>query len=57
MRNTEDPKDIVIIFECNDLDEAKKAYSDPAVAEITKRAGVIGKTRFLLAEDIEIRDL
>jgi len=57
MRNPDDPKDIIIVFECDDLEKAKEIYSDPAVAEIVKKAGVIGETRFILAEDIESRDL
>lgn len=57
MRNIDDPKDIIIVFECGDLEKAKRVYSDPAVATIVKKAGVIGKTMFLMAEDIEVRDL
>jgi hypothetical protein len=56
-RSIDDPNNIVIVFECRDLDKAKKVYSDPAVAEIVKKAGVKGKTTFLLVEEIESRDL
>lgn len=57
MRNIDDPNDILIVFDCNDLEKAKKVYSDPAVAAIVKKAGVVGKTKFLLAEDIQVHDL
>lgn len=57
MRNIDDPKEIIIVFECEDLQKAKRVYSDPAVAAIVQKAGVIGKTKFLLAEDIEVHDL
>ncbi len=56
-RNTADPNDIIIVFECNDLDKAKEVYSDPEVARIVKKAGVIGKATFLLVEDVESRKL
>lgn len=52
-RNIDDPDDVVIIFECEDLDKAKETYADPEVAEIVRKAGVIGTTTFLLAQDEE----
>jgi len=55
--NIDDPNDIIIVFDCKDLDKAKEVYSDPEVAKIVKKAGVIGKTTFLLVEDVESRKL
>ncbi len=43
MRNIDDPKDIIVVFECYDLERAREIYSDPAVAEIVKKADVIGR--------------
>ncbi len=56
-RNIDDQNDIIIVFECDDLEKAREVYSDPEVAEIVKKAGVIGKTTFLLVEEIENRKL
>ncbi len=56
-RSIDDPNDVIVVAECNDLDKAKEVYSDPEVAEIVKEAGVVGKTTFLLVEEVESRDL
>jgi len=57
MRSIEDPNDVIVVAECSDLEKAKEIYSDPEVGKITKKAGVVGKTTFLLAEEIESRQL
>lgn len=56
-RSIDDPLDVIVVAECNDLDKAKEIYSDPEVGEIVKKAGVVGKTTFLLVEEVESRDL
>jgi len=51
MRNTNDMNEVVIIFECEDLDKAKPMFSDPGLAEVMKKAGVIDQpTVFMLVE-------
>lgn len=56
-RSIDDPDDVVVVAECTDLDKAKEVYSDPEVGEIVKKAGVVGKTTFLLVEEVESREL
>jgi hypothetical protein len=56
-RNIDDPKDLVIVFDCNDLDKAREVYSDPAVGKIIEKAGVVGDTKFLLVEELESQNL
>jgi hypothetical protein len=56
-RSIDDPDDVIVVAECNDLDKAKEVYSDPEVGEIVKKAGVVGKTTFLLVEEVESRNL
>ena len=57
MRNIHDANDLIIVFDCKDLDKAEKVYSDPKVSEIIKKAGVVGATKFILAEEVESREL
>lgn len=56
-RSIDDPDDVIVVAECTDLDKAKEVYSDPEVGEIVKKAGVVGKTTFLLVEEVESRDI
>lgn len=57
LRSIDDPNDVIVVAECSDLERAKEVYSDPEVGKIVKKAGVVGKTTFLLAEEIENRNL
>ena len=57
MKDIKDPNNIIIVFECNDLEKAKAVYSDPEVAKIIKKAGVVGEAAFFLAEDSESKKL
>ena len=51
-RNTNDKNELVIVFECENLDKAKPLISDPALAEVMKKAGVVDQpTIFLLEQD------
>jgi hypothetical protein len=56
-KNIDDPKDLIIIFDCKDLDKAREVYSDPAVGKIIEKAGVVGDTKFLLVEELESQNL
>ena len=57
MRNKHDKNELVIIFECNDLDKAKPMFSDPALAEVMKKAGVLDQPTVFFLEEIESRTL
>jgi hypothetical protein len=51
MRNQNDMNEVVVIFECEDLDKARPMFSDPALAELMKKAGVVDQpTVFMLVE-------
>ena len=52
-RNNHDRNEVVIIFECADLDKAKPMFSDPGLAEVMKRAGVIDSPTVFFLEDVE----
>ena len=52
-RNKHDQNELVIIFECEDLDKAKPMFSDPALAELMKRAGVLDQPTVFFLEDVE----
>jgi hypothetical protein len=56
-RDIGDPNNIVIVFECNDLENAKKIYSDPALKPLVEKAGVVGDSSFFFVEDVETREL
>ena len=49
--------ELVIIFECEDLDKAKTVVSDPSLAELMKRAGVVDKPTIFFLEEAENCDL
>lgn len=57
MRNKNDMNELVIIFECEDLDKAKTVVSDPSLAELMKRAGVVDKPTIFFLEEAENCDL
>lgn len=52
-RNSHDNNELVIIFECDDLDKAKPMFSDPALAELMKSAGVVDQPTVFFLEEIE----
>jgi len=52
-RNRQDKNELVIIFECEDLDRAKPMFSDPALAELMKKAGVVDQPTVFFLEEIE----
>ena len=52
-RNRNDKNEVIVIFECADLDKAKPMFSDPALAEVMKRAGVVDQPTVLFVEEIE----
>lgn len=52
MRNKNDMNEVVIICESNDVDKAKPMFSDPSLAELMKKAGVMDQpTVFMLVEE------
>lgn len=56
-RDIDDPNNVIIVLECNDVEKAKKIYSDPALKPLVKKAGVLGETTFFFVEDVETREL
>lgn len=56
-RNKYDMNELVIIFECADLDKAKPMFSDPSLAELMKKAGVLDQPTVFFLEEIETRTL
>jgi hypothetical protein len=56
-RNRHDPNELVIVFECNDLDKASQVFSDPSLAQLMKKAGVSDQPTMFFLEEIENRPL
>jgi hypothetical protein len=52
-RNQQDKNELFIIFECQDIDKAKSVFSDPALADLMKKAGVMDQPTLFFVEDIE----
>jgi len=52
-RNKQDKNELVIIFDCEDLDKAKTVFSNPSLAELMKRAGVSDQPTIFFLENIE----
>ena len=52
-RNKNDVNELVIIFECTDLDKAKPMFSDPSLAELMNKAGVLDRPTVFFLEEIE----
>ena len=52
-RNKQDKNEIVIIFECSDLDKAKPMFSDPSLAELMKKAGILDQPTVFFLEEVE----
>jgi hypothetical protein len=52
-RNVNDKNETVIIFECENLDKAKPMFSDPALAELMKKAGVTDQPTVFMLENEE----
>jgi len=53
MRNRQDENEVVIIFDCEDLDKARPMFSDPGLAELMKRAGVLDQPTVFFLEELE----
>jgi len=47
-RQDNDPNNVAVIFEGNNVDEFQKMASDPELAEKMKDAGVISKPEFII---------
>jgi len=56
-RNRHDKNEVVIIFECEDLDKAKNTFSDPSLAELMRKAGVVDQPTMFFLEEIETCNL
>jgi hypothetical protein len=52
-RNQQDKNELFIIFDCQDIDKAKSVFSEPALADLMKKAGVIDQPTLFFVEDIE----
>jgi len=52
-RSKNDKSEIVVIFECEDLDKAKPMFSDPSLADLMKKAGVEDQPTVFFLEDSE----
>lgn len=52
-RSKNDKNEVVVIFDCQDLDKAVPVFSDPALAELMKKAGVVDQPTVLVLEDVE----
>ena len=52
-RNKHDQNEVIVIFECADLDKARQLTSDPSLAELMKKAGVVDQPTFFFLEEIE----
>ena len=56
-RSSHDKNELVIVFECADLDKAKTVMSDPSLAELMKKAGVLDQPTIYFLEDVETGSL
>jgi hypothetical protein len=56
-RNKQDNNELVIIFDCEDLDKAKPMFSDPALAEVMKKAGVLDQPTVFFLEEVDTSTL
>jgi hypothetical protein len=52
-RNKHDKDELVIIFDCDDLDKAKTVFSDPSLTNLMKRAGVLDQPTIFFLEEVE----
>lgn len=52
-RNANDKNEVVVIFECENLEKAKPMFSDPSLAELMKKAGVTDQPTVFILEDDE----
>ena len=52
-RNKHDKNEVVIIFECEDLDKAKTIFSQPSLAELMRNAGVVDEPTTFFLEEVE----
>jgi hypothetical protein len=52
-RNQQDKNELIVIFECEDVDKAKSVFSDPALADLMKKAGVMDQPTIFFVEDVE----
>jgi hypothetical protein len=52
-RNKHDRNEIVVIFECADLDKAKPMLSDPSLGDLMKKAGVLDQPTIFFLEEVE----
>lgn len=50
-RNANDKNEVVVTFECEDLNKAKPMFSDPSLAELMKKAGVVDQPTVFMLED------
>ena len=50
-RSANDKNEVVIIFECENLEKAKPMFSDPSLAELMKKAGVTDQPTVYILED------
>jgi len=56
-RSKHDKNELVIIFECEDLDKAKTVFSDPSLADLMKKAGVVDQPTMFFLEEVETCDI
>lgn len=52
-RNKLDKDELVVIFDCKDLDKAKTVFSDPSLTNLMKRAGVSDQPTIFFLEEVE----
>jgi hypothetical protein len=52
-RNANDKNEVVVIFECDNLEKARPVFSDPSLAELMKKAGVMDQPTVYILEDVE----
>jgi len=56
-RNKHEKNELVIVFDCEDLEKAKTVFSDPSLAELMTRAGVVDQPTMFFLEEVETCDL
>ena len=53
LRSLEDPNDVVIAFQMDDVEKARAFTQDPGLEDVMKKAGVVDQPTFMFLDEIE----
>ncbi len=52
-RNVDDPNDLVLLFEWESVESARKYIQNPKLAEAQKQAGLVGRPNIRILEGVD----